>query len=210
MASAITPTNSAANATAACYVSQSRKAFDSLIERRSKSLTVNRFVWFDRKFELGLPVWIFPNVVERLRGTPARVEELTRDVPPAALTRRDGDSWSIQEHVGHLSDLGALDLARVSDYEARRETLSAADLENRRTHEANHNARDFRELLAEFRAERSEFVRRLDGFDGEFVERSAVHPRLDKLMRVVDFAFFVAEHDDHHLAAISELIRKFA
>jgi mannitol/fructose-specific phosphotransferase system IIA component (Ntr-type) len=28
-------------------------------------------------------------------------------------------------------------------------------------------------------------------------------------MRVVDLAFFVAEHDDHHLAAISELIRKF-
>jgi len=26
-------------------------------------------------------------------------------------------------------------------------------------------------------------------------------------MKVVDLAFFVAEHDDHHLAAITELIR---
>jgi uncharacterized damage-inducible protein DinB len=173
-------------------------------------MTVNRFIWFERKFELGLPVWMFPNVVERLRGTPARVEELTRDVPRATLTRRDGEHWSIQEHVGHLIDLGSLDLVRVADYEARRETLSAADLKNRKTHEANHNARDMAALLAEFRAERAEFVRRLDAFDDEFVERSAIHPRLQKPMRVVDFAFFVAEHDDHHLAAISELLRKFA
>jgi hypothetical protein len=29
-------------------------------------------------------------------------------------------------------------------------------------------------------------------------------------MRVLDLAFFIAEHDDHHLARISELIRLFA
>jgi hypothetical protein len=29
-------------------------------------------------------------------------------------------------------------------------------------------------------------------------------------MRVIDLAFFIAEHDDHHLARISELIRLFA
>jgi hypothetical protein len=28
-------------------------------------------------------------------------------------------------------------------------------------------------------------------------------------MRVLDLAFFIAEHDDHHLARISELIRAF-
>jgi hypothetical protein len=173
-------------------------------------MTVNRFIWFERKFELGLPVWMFPNVVERLRGTPARVEALTNSLSSETLTRRDGDRWSIQEHVGHLLDLGSLDLSRVADYEAGRETLTAADVENRKTHEARHNARNFPDLLAEFRTERGEFVRRLDAFDDEFVERTALHPRLQKPMRVVDFAFFVAEHDDHHLAAISGLIRKFA
>lgn len=173
-------------------------------------MTVQRFLWFERKFELGLPLWMLANVVERVRGTPARIEELTKGLAPAVLTRRDGDHWSIQEHAGHLLDLGWLDLARVADFEAGRNALTAADVENRKTHEARHNERNLASLLVEFRRERSEFVRRLEAFDEETAARTSLHPRLQKPMRVVDFAFFVAEHDDHHLAAISELIRKFA
>jgi hypothetical protein len=37
--------------------------------------------------------------------------------------------------------------------------------------------------------------------------RTAHHPRLDRPMRVMDLAVFVAEHDDHHLARITELRR---
>lgn len=170
---------------------------------------ISHMAWFDREFALGLPDWMLPNVVERLRGTPARVENLLRDVPREWLTRRDGEGWSMQEQVGHLLDLGRLDLARVEDYAAGRVVLTAADLQNRRTHEANHNARGLGELLADFRAERVRFVGLLEEFDAESVARSALHPRLNKQMRVVDFAFFVAEHDDHHLAAIRGLVRKF-
>jgi uncharacterized damage-inducible protein DinB len=170
---------------------------------------VSRMIWFERKFDLGLPVWMLPNVIERLRGTPARVEELTHTLTTDVLVRRDGDRWSIQEHVGHLVDLGWLDMARVEDFTEGREVLTAADLQNRKTHEARHNEREFAELLSQFRRERTEFVRRLEAFDDETAKRTALHPRIKQPMRVVDFAFFVAEHDDHHLAAISELIRKF-
>ena len=34
----------------------------------------------------------------------------------------------------------------------------------------------------------------------------AWHPRLDRPMRVIDLAIFAAEHDDHHLARITELL----
>ncbi len=166
-------------------------------------------LWFEREFALGLPGWMLPNVIERLRGTPARAENLLGGVPPDQLTRRDDERWSMQEQLGHLLDLGSLDVARVEDYAAGRGLLTAADLGNRKTHEANHNARGREELLAEFRAERGRFVQRLEELDAETVARSAIHPRLNKQMRVVDFAFFVAEHDDHHLAAIRRLIRKF-
>jgi uncharacterized damage-inducible protein DinB len=165
--------------------------------------------WFEREFALGLPDWMLPNVVERLRGTPARAESLLRDVPRELLTRRDGERWSMQEQVGHLLDLGWLDLARVEDYAAGRDVLTAADLENRRTHAANHNARGLAEVLADFRDERGRFVQLLEEFDEATAARSALHPRLNKRMRVVDFAFFIAEHDDHHLAAIRALMRKF-
>jgi uncharacterized damage-inducible protein DinB len=170
---------------------------------------IERGIWFERKFALGLPVWMFPNVVERLRGTPARAEELLRGVAAETLTRRDGGRWSAQEHLGHLLDLGRLDSARVRDFTEGRAVLTAADLKNTRTHEANHNARMLGELLAEFRADRRELVRRLEEFDAETAARTALHPRLGQPMSVTDWAYFVAEHDDHHLAAVTELLRKF-
>jgi hypothetical protein len=117
---------------------------------------------------------------------------------------------SIQEQAGHLLDLGTLDLGRLDDYAAGLEVLRPADLGNRKTHEANHNSNSIAAILASFRAERSEFVRRLDQFDDEFIERAALHPRLNMPMRVLDFAYFISEHDDHHLARITELIRKFS
>jgi hypothetical protein len=52
-------------------------------------------------------------------------------------------------------------------------------------------------------------VRGLEEFDERAVLRTALHPRLRQPMCVLDFAFFIAEHDDHHLAAVSELRHKF-
>jgi len=52
-------------------------------------------------------------------------------------------------------------------------------------------------------------VERLDGFLSEMLARTALHPRLNIPMRLVDMIFFQAEHDDYHLARISELARLF-
>jgi hypothetical protein len=168
---------------------------------------VDRLEWFKRKFSFELPIEMFPNVVERVRGTPARLEELTQGLSPEFLTRHDGDKWSIQEQAGHLLDLEELGMERLDDFEAGREALEAADLTNRKTHEANHNANTIERLLAAFRQERTAFVARLDSYDKAFVSRIALHPRLNQKIRVIDLAFFIAEHDDHHLARISELKR---
>ena len=171
---------------------------------------VERTEWIKRQFAFGLPLAMYPNVVERVRGTPARLEDLTRSLSQEILTRRDGDKWSIQEQAGHLLDLEGLGLSRLDDFEAGHETLIAADMENRKTHDANHNADTIKNILEKFRKERMEFVRRLDAYDEAFVQRMALHPRLNVRIRVLDLAFFIAEHDDHHLARISELKRLFA
>jgi hypothetical protein len=52
-------------------------------------------------------------------------------------------------------------------------------------------------------------VNKLEGLDPELFARSAVHPRLNVPMRLVDFVFFQAEHDDYHLSRINELLRFF-
>lgn len=165
--------------------------------------------WFERQFAFDLPEAMFDVVVERLRGTPARIEDKVRRLPPDILTRRHGDKWSIQEHIGHLLDLDDLHTGRLDDYLAGAQTLRPADLQNKRTHEGGHNRRPTADLLEEFRREREAFVTRLEGWDRGRVGQSAIHPRLQQPMRVIDMAFFVAEHDDHHLAAMSELARRF-
>jgi DinB superfamily len=170
---------------------------------------VDRLEWIKRQFTFELPLGMYANVVERVRGTPARLEDLTSGLSPETLTRRDGVKWSIQEQAGHLLDLEELGMKRLDDYEAGRETLTAADMSNQKTHEANHNTNSIENILSEFRKERMAFIARLDSYDETFVQRTALHPRLQQKIRVIDLAFFIAEHDDHHLARISELKRLF-
>lgn len=164
--------------------------------------------WFERQFPSGLPSHLLPVVVERLRGTPARLTDRLADVPDDTLTRHRGETWSIQENVGHLLDLEPLWRQRVADLAARRPELAAADLENRKTHEAQHNAAPLAALLREFRQHRAELVRQLEAFPDAATGHTARHSRLTTAMNVIDVAFFVAEHDDYHLARISELLRE--
>jgi DinB superfamily len=166
--------------------------------------------WFERRFNFDFPVDVYPDVMERIRGTPARVGDRARGLSREKLIRRDGKTWSIQENVGHLLDLGLLDAARLDDYLKGETTLRVADLTNRRTHESAHNDKDLAALLAEFRAERETLVKRLEGLSASDFARTAVHPRLNVPMRMVDWLTFVACHDDYHLSRISELIRMFA
>jgi uncharacterized damage-inducible protein DinB len=167
-------------------------------------------VWFERKFAFAFPVEHWPNVAARLRGTPARLDETLRGRALAILTRKVEGEWSAQEHAGHLLDLEALWLARVEDYVASSEQLTAADLQNRKTHEANHNARPLEQILTEFRAARGRLLTRLEELDASLFARAIPHPRLKTPMRLVDHLYFVAEHDDHHLARVWELLNGVA
>lgn len=164
--------------------------------------------WVERKFDVPCPVEQYPNVCVRLRGTPARLEEILRQVTTNAdvLVGKPQNKWSAQEHAGHLLDLEPLWMTRVDDFLAGRDTLAVADLGNRKTHEANHNALELAEILSGFRTARLRLVEHLGTFEPGVFARTSLHPRLKQPMRLVDHLYFVAEHDDHHLAKIWELI----
>ena len=164
--------------------------------------------WFDRKFDFSFSVELYPNLCSRLRGTPARLEETVRNCPQEPLVRKNGESWSAQEHAGHLLDLEPLWLARVRDFLSGGTTLTAADLTNRKTHDANHNSRPIEEILREFRRQRFQLLSEVELQDSASLSRSLVHPRLNQPMRLLDHLYFVAEHDDHHLAWIHKLLSK--
>lgn len=161
--------------------------------------------WFDRKFELGLRPEAAPELLDRLRRTPERLASALHGLPPEVLTRQPDGKWSIQENAGHLLDLEPLWDQRLDDYDSGATELHAADLENRKTHQAAHNDRPITDILAGFSAARRGVMERLARMSPAELARTALHPRLRQPMSVVDLCFFVAEHDDHHLRTIDEL-----
>lgn len=170
-------------------------------------LTMKQIRWFDRRFDFGDEQNIFPSIVERLRGTPVRLEEKIRFFPPDILTWQPDGAWSIAENIGHLIDLEPLWQGRLDDFLGGLSHLRPADLQNTRTHEANHNATPIADLLNTFRTVREQTVSRLDALAEADVFRTALHPRLQQPMRLMDSFLFVAEHDDHHLARMTEIAR---
>jgi uncharacterized damage-inducible protein DinB len=169
-------------------------------------------IWFERKFDFTFPAEQHPNLCARLRGTPARLEDIVHGAARDLLVRNPhvnvNEKWSAQEHAGHLLDLEPLWMARLGDYLSETSQLTVADLSNRKTFEAQHNHRPIGEILAEFRSARTRLVSRAEAFDLATVTRALPHPRLKTPMRLVDHLYFVAEHDDHHLAHIWDLLNR--
>jgi uncharacterized damage-inducible protein DinB len=167
---------------------------------------MQRTKWFERKFPLMEDNGLLPEIIERLEGTIPRVAALIKDVDENTLSLKPDGKWSIKEHIGHLSDLEPLWLGRMEEFEQRLPQLRPADLTNQKTHEANHNSKDVLELLNEFSAQRRMLIRSLRNSTDEDLLFSSLHPRLQKPMRIIDHAYFVAEHDDHHLTDIREIL----
>lgn len=163
---------------------------------------MNMIDWLDRRFNFDFPVDVYPNVVARFRGTPARVEEAVHGLSREKLTDSTNGKWSIQENAGHLLDEEALFAMRLHAYLKGTESLPAAPYANLKL---THNDRDIHEILTEFRVARVQQVNDLLRLRPQEFGRSAWHPRLKVKMRLVDHLVFVAEHDDHHLARIWDL-----
>jgi hypothetical protein len=56
------------------------------------------------------------------------------------------------------------------------------------------------DILARLAAGRHSLANRLERLTEEEIGITAIHPRLRKPMRILDWVYFVCEHDDHHLA----------
>jgi uncharacterized damage-inducible protein DinB len=163
--------------------------------------------WFKREFDFSFEQNIFPSIIERLSGTPVRLEEKLRNVSKETLIMQPGNTWSIKENVGHLSDLESLWQGRLDDILNDREEMRPTDLQNTRTTEANHNSVPIETLLSGFRRIRKQTIDAIEELNETQVFRSALHPRLKTPMRTMDLFLFAADHDDHHLARITELIK---
>ena len=181
-----------------------------MVVTSAKSTCMEQIKWFDRKFNFASEQNIFPALLERLEGTAILLKHKLASIPEEHLVAKPGDTWSIQENVGHLLDLEPIWHGRLEDILLQKEYLRPADLQNKKTDLAQHNEHSLTTILEEFTSQRTETLARLKNLNETEVFRYALHPRLKKPMRTMDLFLFVAEHDDHHLARISELQRKLA
>ena len=162
--------------------------------------------WLEYKWSFDFPVGMYRAILERMRGTSARLEEMLKGATRETLVRKPGGKWSIQEQVGHLWALEELHHARLEQYLRGETQLVAADMTNRKTNESSFNQMTLEEILRGFRSARWKDMHLLDMLTLADAARVATHPRLGVPMRLVDMCYFVAEHDDHHLAAIRVLL----
>jgi len=167
---------------------------------RPQPLAVRQKPWTSRSFDQKLDVELFPSVLERFHSAPARADEIGGEASDELRKAKPVGKWSLQEHVGHLLDLEELGEQRLAAFLARAETLPAADMSNRKTQDANHNEANWWDLTERFRAARAELVQKLEALPADVIAHQALHPRLKRMMNVVEWVFFMCEHDDHHLA----------
>jgi hypothetical protein len=179
-----------------------------MMSTRVRGLAVRQADWTSRTFDHHLAPALFPSVLERFRGTPVRAAELVRGVPSAVLRAKPLGKWSAQEHLGHLLDLEELGERRLREFMQRKPQLVAADMTNQKTVQANHNQRDSAQLLQDFSRARAALVAQMEQLPLDVIAHEAVHPRLGRPMNVVEWLFFMCEHDDHHLTRARELVRE--
>jgi uncharacterized damage-inducible protein DinB len=163
--------------------------------------------WTSRTFSFDFPAGHFPIIFSRLEGSIFRLYSLLSNADEE-ICSRSTIGWSPKEHVGHLYDLEELWWKRIADFRLGRQVLTAADMSNTKTNEAGHNNKTLEKLLEQFSEERQKLLESIYAFDETILTQTALHPRLQMPMRVVDALFFIAEHDDHHIATLSGLLRK--
>ena len=163
---------------------------------------IPRQIWTDHTFNLNIhPGWQH-NIMSRILDTEVRLLHHARPFTDAQLSYQPNGEWSIKQHIGHLTALEEVHSIRLKEFEARLPGLTMADMSNKKTHSANYNEQSLEELINDFRKERADFVAQFNALSEGAHYHAAVHPRLKVNMKPVDLLYFVAEHDDHHIASI--------
>ena len=167
---------------------------------------IQQTLWTERKFEFNFTVGLFPVILERLKGTLPRLESIIKNKSEEELSYKPSGTWSAKEQIGHLYDVEELWYGRIEDFLSGKESLRAADMTNAKTHKADHNKKTIVELLQQFSSARNKLIEKVEQIDETTASITSLHPRLQKPMRLIDSLFFVAEHDDHHVAKIRERV----
>ncbi len=162
---------------------------------------MKRLDWFQRSFEFGQKPEMFPFLLERLDGAIARIEKKVRGKSNELLSTRFHDKWSIKQNIGHLAEVTQISTRRIDEMCEGVTTLSPAVFEPQ-----DYNPWPIERVLELFETTRQETLRKFRTLNEKQLTLGSMHPRLAVRLTPVDLAYFDAEHDDHHLLKISDIL----
>lgn len=161
-----------------------------------------RIDWFDRKFHFGLAPGMLPLLFERLQGTVWRMENKVKGVRDHTLSEKPGGKWSVKQHIGHLAEVDQINNKRIDEILGGAPTMSPAVFEPQ-----DYSTWPVANVIAFFNETRQSNLAKYAGLTTKEMMLTSVHPRLKVAMNPVDLAFFDAEHDDHHLLKITDILK---
>ena len=158
--------------------------------------------WFERHFSFGLSPAMLPFYLERLEGTIARIEKKVSGIPNEILIHKLDGKWSIKENIAHLAEVDEIALKRIDEMKLGISPMSPAVIQPRK----DYNLQSVSDVVDFFRINRVKNLQKYKSLNEADLVKFSLHPRLKVQMNPVDLAWFDAEHDDHHLVRINEIL----
>lgn len=157
--------------------------------------------WFDRKLTFGFPQEMLPFFIERLSGTAIRLQQKVNGIDEAILSEKLNNKWSVKQNIGHLAEVDEIANHRIDQILSGTPVLAPAVFEPK-----DYSVWPIEKVLGLFQNSRFINLKKYAGLSDVDLQKSSQHPRLKVPMTPVDLAWFDAEHDDHHLVKINEII----
>lgn len=165
---------------------------------------MNEKPWFERDLKFGYPPELLPYFLIRLSGTAVRIRHLVNEQNEKVLTYKPDGKWSIKENIGHLAEVDNIANKRIDEMISGASVLSPAVFEPQ-----NYNPWPINQVIELFEQNRSMNLEKYRHLAAKELIKTSIHPRLKVTMTPVDLAWFDAEHDDHHLVKILNIITSF-
>jgi hypothetical protein len=160
--------------------------------------------WFERELIFGKNPEMLPYFLERLEGTIIRIEAKVKGIEDKILSEKHNGKWSIKQNIGHLAEVDQIANKRIDEMVSGVAVMSPAVFEPQ-----DYNPWPIEKVISFFSETRKSNLKKYASLNQNQLIKSSLHPRLKVQMTPVDLAWFDAEHDDHHLVKINNILNSF-
>jgi hypothetical protein len=157
--------------------------------------------WFERELVFGKPAQMLPYFLERIEGTITRIEKKVQGIDDRILSEKYNGKWSIKQNIGHLAEVDQIANKRIGEMVKGVAVMSPAVFEPQ-----DYNPWPIEKIILFFEQTRKSNLQKYSSLSFDDLRKSSLHPRLKVQMTPVDLAWFDAEHDDHHLVKINNIL----